>query len=81
MLFNLAADPFERNDLGRNAQFKNIIAECEAALLKVVDSEAVDKLAMADQGAKIAQHGGKDAIMKLGTFRYSPPPGAKASFY
>jgi choline-sulfatase len=81
MLFDLAADPFERDDLGRNPQFRDIIAECEAALRKVVDPEAVDKLAMADQQAKIARHGGKEAILKMGTFRYSPPPGAKPAFY
>jgi choline-sulfatase len=58
-----------------------VAAECEAALRKVVDPEAVDKVAMADQQAHIEKHGGKDAILKMGTFRYSPPPGAKASFY
>jgi choline-sulfatase len=81
MLFDLEADPHERNDLGRDAAYSSVAAECEAALRKVVDPEAVDKAAMADQQAHIAKHGGKDAILKMGTFRYSPPPGAKASFY
>jgi choline-sulfatase len=81
MLFDLAADPFERRDLGRDAQHASVIAECEAALRKVVDPEAVDKLAMSDQQAQIARHGGKEAILKMGTFRYSPPPGTKAAFY
>jgi choline-sulfatase len=81
MLFDLEADPHERNDLGRDAACSKVVAECEAALRKVVDPEAVDKAAMADQQAHIAKHGGKDAILKMGTFRYSPPPGAKASFY
>lgn len=81
MLFDLEADPHERNDLGRDAAYSSVAAECEAALRKVVDPEAVDKVAMADQQAHIAKHGGKDAILKMGTFRYSPPPGAKASFY
>jgi choline-sulfatase len=81
MLFDLETDPHERADLGRDDRFSSVIAECEAALRKVVDPEAVDKLAFADQSAKIAKHGGKDAIMKLGTFRYSPPPGTKAAFY
>jgi choline-sulfatase len=81
MLFDLESDPHERNDLGRNAAYASVAAECEAALRKVVDPEAVDKAAMADQQAHIEKHGGKDAILKMGTFRYSPPPGAKASFY
>jgi choline-sulfatase len=81
MLFDLDADPHERNDLGRDAAYAAVIRECEAALRKVVDPEAAHRQAMADQQAQIAKHGGKDAILKRGTFRYSPPPGAKASYY
>ena len=81
MLFDLETDPWERNDLGRDPQYGTIIAGCEAALRKVVDPEAADRLARVDQAAKIAHHGGKEAILKRGTFRYSPPPGAKASYY
>ncbi len=81
MLFDLAADPHERNDLGRDPGSAAVISECEAALRKVVDPEAVDKLAKADQTAKIAAVGGKEAILKRGTFRYSPPPGSQATYY
>jgi choline-sulfatase len=81
MLFDLDSDPYERDDLGGNPQFALVVKECEAALRKVVDPEAVDRLAKADQTAKIAQHGGKEAILKRGTFRYSPPPGAKAAYF
>jgi choline-sulfatase len=81
MLFDLAADPNERADLGRDPQYAAVIKECEAALRKVVDPEAVNQLAVADQAAKIAALGGKAAILKRGTFRYSPPPGAKAAYY
>jgi choline-sulfatase len=81
MLFDLQTDPFERNDLGRDAASAHIVAQCEAALRQVVDPEGADRLARADQRAMIAQHGGTDAILKLGTFRYSPPPGVKATFY
>ena len=81
MLFDLNADPYERKDLGRDTAYTAVIKECEAALRKVVDPEAAHQQAMADQQAHIAKHGGKDAILKLGTFRYSPPPGAKASYY
>ncbi|MDH4293521.1 MAG: sulfatase, partial [Betaproteobacteria bacterium] len=81
MLFDLAADPEERKDLGRDPAHKAVIAECEAALRKVVDPEAADKLAKADQQAMIRKFGGEEAILKRGTFRYSPPPGSKASYY
>jgi choline-sulfatase len=81
MLFDLSADPHERHDLGRDASHEAVIRECEAALRAVVDPEAVDRLARADQHAAIEKHGGTDAILKRGTFRYSPPPGVKASYY
>jgi choline-sulfatase len=81
MLFDLEADPHERNDLGRDAGCAALRDECEAALRKVVDPEAADRLAKADQAARIAEVGGKKAILKRGTFRYSPPPGAKAAYY
>ena len=81
MLFDLAADPNERNDLGRDPALAGVVAECEAALRAIVDPDAVDAMARADQAAKIAEHGGREAILKKGTFRYSPPPGSKASFY
>ena len=81
MLFDMEADPYERTDLGRDPAHKPVIAQCEERLRKIVDPEATDKLAKADQRAHIEKHGGKDAILKRGTFRYSPPPGAKAAYY
>lgn len=81
MLFDMEADPYEREDLGRAARHEAVVRECEAALRAVVDPERVDRLARADQRVMIEKHGGKDAILKRGTFRYSPPPGAKAAYY
>ncbi len=81
MLFDLRADPHERNDLGRNPAFKAVSAECETQLRRVVDPEAADRLARADQQAHIEKNGGKEAILKKGTFRYSPPPGVKATYF
>jgi choline-sulfatase len=81
MLFDLEADPHERLDRGRDMAARPVIADCEAALRRIVDPEAVDRLARADQRAKIAEHGGKEAILKKGTFRYSPPPGVNATYF
>lgn len=81
MLFDLEADPYERSDLGRNAMYANVIAECETALRKIVDPDAADHAAKADQCVYIQKHGGRDAIIKRGHFRYSPPPGVKAAFH
>lgn len=81
MLFDLAADPEERTDLATDPAYSARIAECEAALRRVVDPEAVDAHARADQRAMIAHHGGEAAIRARGTFRYSPPPGASATYF
>ncbi len=80
MLFDLLADPYEKNDLGRNAQYASVIAESEATLRKVVDPDVANHNAKADQAAVIEKNGGRDAILGKGTFRYSPPPGVKAAF-
>jgi choline-sulfatase len=81
MLFDLDADPHERTDLGRNPEYAAVVSECEARLRTVVDPEAVDRLAREDQRRQIEKYGGKEAILKRGTFRYSPPPGTKAAYY
>src|SRR6185503_10358325 len=81
MLFDLGADPGERNDLAADPAHRATLAECESRLRAVVDPEAVDRQARADQQSHIDRHDGKDAILAKGTFRYSPPPGAKATFY
>jgi choline-sulfatase len=81
MLFDLAADPAERTDLAPDPADAGVIAECEAALRRVVDPEAVNARARADQRAMIEHHGGKAAILARGTFRYSPPPGAEPTYF
>lgn len=81
MLFDLERDPHERIDLGQEPSCRKIVSDCEAALRKVVDPEAADRQARADQLAHIGKHGGREAILKRGTFRYSPPPGVKAAYF
>jgi choline-sulfatase len=76
-LFHLATDPQETRDLAPDAGYRGVIAEAETALRKVVDPEAADRLARADQAAKIAELGGREAILAMGAFGYSPVPGTK----
>jgi choline-sulfatase len=77
MLFNLANDPDERNDLGRDPAFAAAWAEGESRLRAILDPDAVDKRARADQREKIAEYGGEQAIRARGAPLYSPPPGSK----
>ena len=70
-LFDLEADPYETRDLGRDAGYRGLVADCEAALRKVVDPEAADAQARKDQAAKIAKLGGREAVLAKGSFGHS----------
>jgi choline-sulfatase len=76
-LFDLEADPFEQRDLGEDSGYRGLVADCEAALRKVVNPEAADAQARKDQAAMIAKLGGRDAILAKGSFGHSPVPGTK----
>jgi choline-sulfatase len=76
-LFDLDEDPQERRDLGQDPAWAGLVAECEAELRRVVDPERADALAKADQRARIAAFGGREAILGRGSFGYSPAPGTK----
>src|SRR5260370_371729 len=79
-LFDLGADPQEARDLAPDPGYRGLLAQCEAELRRVVDPDAADALAKADQRARIAAFGGRDAILSRGSFGYSPTPGTKAIY-
>ena len=76
-LFDLDADPQETRDLARDPGYRGLVADCERELRRVVDPEVADASARADQGARIAAMGGREAILARGSFGYSPAPGTK----
>lgn len=76
-LFDLTADPGETRDLGQDPGYRGLVADCEAELRGVVNPEAADAQARADQAAVIASLGGREAILAKGSFGFSPVPGTK----
>lgn len=76
-LFDLQADPHEATDLGESPDHEEVRHALEAELRRLVDPEAVNARAFADQEEKIARHGGREEILKRGDFGYSPPPGER----
>lgn len=72
-LFDLAVDPDETNDLAVAEPAR--IAPLEAAHRAILDPEATDARAEADQQAMAEKVGGNDAIRKRGAFPFTPPPG------
>ena len=75
-LFDLAADPDELVDLAADQPER--VARLEAALREILDPEAVDAAAKADQRAMAERVGGNDAIRARGAFPFTPPPGTEA---
>jgi choline-sulfatase len=79
-LFDLDVDPQETRDLAKEPGYAGLLADCHQELRRVVDPDAADALAKADQRARIAAYGGREAILQLGSFGHSPVPGVKAVY-
>ena len=76
-LYDLAADPGETTDLAERSDLTPVLAECEARLRALCDPTAVNAEAFADQRRRIAELGGRDAVLARGDFSYTPAPGEK----
>ncbi len=74
-LFDLEADPEELRDLGVDAAYAAVVAECRARLMKICDPVEVDARAKRRQAELLEQHGGREAVIKRGDLGFSPPPG------
>ncbi len=73
--FDLESDPEETNDLALDGGADPTADALEAKLRAMLDPEAVNRRAMADQLAHADRHGGVDAVRDRGTFSYTPVPG------
>jgi len=76
-LFDLDSDPQEIRDLAQEPGYRGLAADCETELRRVLDPDAADALAKADQRARIDAFGGREAILARGGFGHSPVPGTK----
>lgn len=79
-LFDLQGDPDECHDLIDSPDHQAVAAQFDQTLREMLDPEAVDALAKADQNAKIEAFGGREAVISRGTFTNSPVPGEKPAF-
>ena len=80
-LFNLKNDPNEVHDLIETGEGAEQEAALEAKLREIVDPEAVDAAAKADQLAQAEKYGGVEAIAKQGYFTHTPIPGQDADMH
>ena len=77
-LFDLDEDPDELVDRGTDPGYQEVRARCEAKLRTVMDPEAVNTRAFADQEKRIASLGGREAVLADGDryaeYSYTPAP-------
>lgn len=79
-LFDLEADPEELRDLGTDKACAGVRSECHRRLKAMLDPEQIDQKAKRRQAELVAANGGREAVIRRGSFAYSPPPGFKAEF-
>ncbi len=79
-LFDLEADPDETRDLADVPSSAAVLSGLEAELRTIVDPDAVDAQAKADQQSRIDEFGGREAVLARGTFTNSPAPGETPVF-
>lgn len=73
-LFDLTLDPQETRNLAPDPAYGDTLAGLMGELETLLDPEAVNARAFADQAALIARHGGREAAAKLGAPGATPPP-------
>jgi choline-sulfatase len=71
-LIDMQEDPDELIDLGESSAHAKILNHCHEQMLTLVDPEAANKLAFADQAVKIEELGGVEAVMNSGEFDFTP---------
>ena len=73
-LFDLQTDPMETQDLANDPAYAEMIIRLEIELRKIIDPEAINANAKADQLTRAKNHGGPEAILKMQNITMSPPP-------
>ncbi|MFT4067805.1 sulfatase-like hydrolase/transferase [Paraburkholderia sp.] len=73
-LFDVRNDPEELHDLAPLADYAEVLAGFEKRLRALVDPEAADAAAKADQDRLVESFGGRDAALRTGTPAATPVP-------
>lgn len=74
--YDLERDPEEMTNLAAKPEFQEILAQFEKELRDMVDPEAVNAHALADQAAMIESYGGVEKMLGQGVIHNTPVPGA-----
>lgn len=79
-LFDLKADPGERDDLGVGPEYEDIRRQLDDELRAICDPDEVERRAKADQAAVVARHGGVEEVVRKGGFGATPAPGEEPKY-
>ncbi len=71
-LFDLSTDPHEMDDLGEKPEHQAACGAMHQKLRKILDPEAVNTAAFADQKALLEQYGGAEAVLAMPGFNHTP---------
>ena len=71
-LFDLSTDPHELDDLGQQPGFEATCSAMYRKLQEILDPEAVNVAAFADQKALLEHYGGADSVLSMPSFNHTP---------
>jgi choline-sulfatase len=74
-LFDVAADPMETRDLALASGYDAALGEGDRRLRAICDPAKVSQQAFEDQERRIRELGGTEAVLKRGSYPYTPAPG------
>src|SRR5262245_35978088 len=75
-LFDLETDPDEARNLAGDPSYSARVAELCRDLRQIVDPQAADRVAKADQRALVESFGGREIAFRMGTEGATPAPSA-----
>lgn len=78
--FDLKEDPEELNNLVNDPKYKALIAEYQADLQNIVDTELMDERAYQAQETLLNEFGGREKAIAKGAVQGTPPPGVEAKY-
>jgi choline-sulfatase len=79
-LYDLARDPEELRDVSTDPDYRDALTRLGRELRSLIDPEAIDAQAKADQRAIVERNGGREAVVNKGTFGYTPAPGETVEY-
>ena len=80
LLYDMLEDPLELTNLAGRTEHADRVRGFDRELRGLLDPDAVNAQAHADQAARVADAGGRDAVLARGAFTNSPVPGETPAF-